>query len=181
MFSINISGWALKSKTSFSRNSPVFLLGKCYHFKVEGKPVLMVMILYFKAWNIFRQNMKLPAERNGCNLKDCIVSADEESPTNSSSFQSAEEEIVMGDVEAFRKDFASRVWLTYREDFPALFGSALSSDCGWGCTLRAGQMMLAQGLINHFLGRGEWTHHAVESPEDAFCRKKCHSQRRSYL
>lgn len=107
--------WALKSKTSFSRNSPVFLLGKCYHFKVE----------------------------------------DEESPTNISSVQSAEEEIVMGDVEAFRKDFASRVWLTYREDFPALFGSALTSDCGWGCTLRAGQMMLAQGLINHFLGRGE--------------------------
>ncbi|XP_041913966.1 cysteine protease ATG4C [Alosa sapidissima] len=108
--------WALKSKTSFSRNSPVFLLGKCYHFKVE----------------------------------------DEESPTDNSSFQSTENEIVTGDVEAFRKDFASRVWLTYREDFPALFGSALTSDCGWGCTLRAGQMMLAQGLINHFLGR-DWT------------------------
>ncbi|XP_041134475.1 cysteine protease ATG4C-like isoform X3 [Polyodon spathula] len=27
--------WILKTKTYFSRNSPVFLLGKCYHFKVE--------------------------------------------------------------------------------------------------------------------------------------------------
>ncbi|KAL2089696.1 hypothetical protein ACEWY4_014384 [Coilia grayii] len=108
--------WALKSKTSFSRNSPVFLLGKCYHFKVD----------------------------------------DEESPTEDCSFQSNDDGVLMGNVEAFRKDFASRVWLTYREDFPALFGSALTSDCGWGCTLRAGQMMLAQGLISHFLGR-DWT------------------------
>lgn len=31
-----ITGWALKTKTSFSRNSAVFLLGKCYHFKADG-------------------------------------------------------------------------------------------------------------------------------------------------
>ncbi|XP_007907151.1 cysteine protease ATG4C isoform X2 [Callorhinchus milii] len=27
--------WHVKTKTSFSRNSPVFLLGKCYHFKSD--------------------------------------------------------------------------------------------------------------------------------------------------
>lgn len=32
-----ILGWVLKTKTYFRRNSPVFLLGKCYHFKFEGK------------------------------------------------------------------------------------------------------------------------------------------------
>uniref|UniRef100_A0A671W6B1 Cysteine protease n=1 Tax=Sparus aurata TaxID=8175 RepID=A0A671W6B1_SPAAU len=107
--------WALKSKTSFSRNSPVLLLGKCYHFKAE----------------------------------------DDDSPTEACC-EPFDEDFVMGNVEAFRKDFASRVWLTYREEFPPLPGSTLTSDCGWGCMLRAGQMMLAQALTLHFLGR-DWT------------------------
>ncbi|KAG5850673.1 hypothetical protein ANANG_G00084950 [Anguilla anguilla] len=107
--------WVLKSKTCFSRNSPVFILGKCYHFKAE----------------------------------------DAESPLASSGSY-IDGDLVTADVEAFRRDFASRIWLTYREEFPALRGSALTSDCGWGCALRAGQMMLAQALLLHFLGR-DWT------------------------
>ncbi|KAG7487652.1 hypothetical protein MATL_G00025700 [Megalops atlanticus] len=107
--------WALKSKTYFSRNSPVFLLGKCYHFKAE----------------------------------------DVDAASGSSSSESMDGDPITGNVEAFRRDFASRVWLTYREEFPALRGTTLTSDCGWGCTLRAGQMMLAQALLLHFLGR-DW-------------------------
>ncbi|KAL6458127.1 hypothetical protein MHYP_G00333570 [Metynnis hypsauchen] len=108
--------WVLKTKTSFSRNSPVFLLGKCYHFKAE----------------------------------------DEESPTESCTADEFDNDVVMGNVDDFRRDFASRVWLTYREEFATLPDSVVTSDCGWGCTLRAGQMMLAQALVLHFLGR-DWT------------------------
>uniref|UniRef100_A0A9J7ZUK9 Cysteine protease n=3 Tax=Cyprinus carpio TaxID=7962 RepID=A0A9J7ZUK9_CYPCA len=108
--------WALKSKTAFSRNSPVFLLGKCYHFKA----------------------------------------VDDESPTESCTAEALDDDIVTGNVDGFRKDFTSRVWLTYREEFPALPGSTITSDCGWGCTLRAGQMILAQALLLHILGR-DWT------------------------
>ncbi|NXK85549.1 ATG4C protease, partial [Formicarius rufipectus] len=126
--------WVLKTKTYFSRNSPVFLLGKCYHFKTEGE---------YRALHSFGSNFdKITTE-------------------------------ISGNVEEFRKDFISRIWLTYREEFPQIKGSALTTDCGWGCTLRTGQMLLAQGLMLHFLGRawvwpealavdGEsWTAHTV--------------------
>ncbi|NWT95989.1 ATG4C protease, partial [Urocynchramus pylzowi] len=106
--------WVLKTKTYFSRNSPVFLLGKCYHFKTEGE---------YRALHSFQ---------------------------SSSAGMSTE---ISGNVEEFRRDFISRIWLTYREEFPQIKGSALTTDCGWGCTLRTGQMLLAQGLMLHFLGR----------------------------
>ncbi|NWU41778.1 ATG4C protease, partial [Hylia prasina] len=110
--------WVLKTKTYFSRNSPVFLLGKCYHFKTEGE---------YRALHSFLSS-------------------------NGSNFDKVSTEI-SGNVEEFRKDFISRIWLTYREEFPQIQGSALTTDCGWGCTLRTGQMLLAQGLMLHFLGR----------------------------
>ncbi|XP_029473676.1 cysteine protease ATG4C isoform X2 [Rhinatrema bivittatum] len=106
--------WVLKTKTYFSRTSPVFLLGKCYHFKSEEPSEPSI------DWPEF-------------NLLDY--------------------EVISGNVEEFRKDFISRIWLTYREEFPQIAGSTWTTDCGWGCTLRTGQMLLAQGLVLHLLGR----------------------------
>ncbi|KAJ9580845.1 hypothetical protein L9F63_023976 [Diploptera punctata] len=100
-------GWMVNTKTNFSKDSPVWLLGRCYHRK---------MIIDSSDRNSSRE-----VEENG--------------------------------IEGFKSDFISRIWLTYRREFPILTGSHFTTDCGWGCMLRSGQMLLAQGLVCHFLGR----------------------------
>mmetsp|Transcript_1077 Transcript_1077/g.2521 ORF Transcript_1077/g.2521 Transcript_1077/m.2521 type:complete len:390 (+) Transcript_1077:406-1575(+) len=53
------------------------------------------------------------------------------------------------------EDLYSRVWVTYRNDFEPIGQSGLTSDAGWGCTIRSGQMLLANTLMIHSLGR-DW-------------------------
>ncbi|GAA6065346.1 cysteine protease ATG4A isoform X1, partial [Tachysurus ichikawai] len=50
-------------------------------------------------------------------------------------------------------DVRSRLWFTYRKKFSPIGGTGPSSDTGWGCMLRCGQMILAQALICSHLGR----------------------------
>uniref|UniRef100_A0A671PIF4 Cysteine protease n=1 Tax=Sinocyclocheilus anshuiensis TaxID=1608454 RepID=A0A671PIF4_9TELE len=52
-------------------------------------------------------------------------------------------------------DVRSRLWFTYRKKFSPIGGTGPSSDAGWGCMLRCGQMILAQALVCRHLGR-DW-------------------------
>lgn len=54
---------------------------------------------------------------------------------------------------AFSNDFSSRIWMTYRKGFCAISDSKLTSDVNWGCMIRSSQMLVAQALVFHHLGR----------------------------
>jgi len=58
------------------------------------------------------------------------------------------------DVEDLQLLVSSKPWLSYRKDFPTIGSSGLTSDQGWGCMLRCGQMVLAGALLDIKLGKG---------------------------
>ncbi|XP_024536428.1 cysteine protease ATG4A isoform X1 [Selaginella moellendorffii] len=99
-------------------------------------------------------------------------STDEEAKESTSSSPEA--------VADFLLDFSSRIWITYRQGFEAIGESKFTSDVGWGCMIRSGQMLFAQALVCHRLGRGwrrgeqpyareylEILHSFVDSPSPA--------------
>jgi cysteine protease ATG4 len=54
----------------------------------------------------------------------------------------------------FYDDFTSRLWFTYRHNYPPIRPASYKTDIGWGCMLRSGQSLLANTLLIHLLGRG---------------------------
>jgi cysteine protease ATG4 len=54
----------------------------------------------------------------------------------------------------FYEDFTSRLWFTYRHNYPPIRPASYKTDIGWGCMLRSGQSLLANTLLIHLLGRG---------------------------
>ncbi|KAE8131147.1 putative cysteine protease atg4 [Aspergillus pseudotamarii] len=78
--------------------------------------------------------------------------------------------------EAFVSDFESKIWMTYRSDFPPIprpdndeanhsmtltvrlrtqlmDPQGFTSDTGWGCMIRSGQSLLANAMLTLCLGR----------------------------
>jgi cysteine protease ATG4 len=70
-------------------------------------------------------------------------------------------------MQSYHRHFQSIMWLTYRKSFEALDGSSLTSDGGWGCMLRSGQMLVAQALQRHYLG-GNWRLTVGEDLDDQY-------------
>ena len=51
--------------------------------------------------------------------------------------------------------YSSLPWMTYRTNFPPITNTLLTTDCGWGCMVRSGQMLLATALHYYLLHRGD--------------------------
>ncbi|XP_077221068.1 cysteine protease ATG4-like isoform X2 [Tasmannia lanceolata] len=63
-------------------------------------------------------------------------------------------DVILGDgLVAFFQDFSSRIRMTYRKGFEPIGDSKFTSDVNWGCMLRSSQMLVAQALLFHRLGR----------------------------
>lgn len=112
----------------FSGTTPVFLLGKDYDL---------------------RSNTHAPGRAHGPVRRPTHLAP---GPTAASPVAVAEEEPI--DDRALMADIRSRPWLTYRQGFEPIGGSQYTTDVGWGCMIRSGQMLLATALIHHVLGRG---------------------------
>ncbi|KAK7374438.1 hypothetical protein VNO80_07868 [Phaseolus coccineus] len=65
---------------------------------------------------------------------------------------------------SFEQDFSSKILVTYRKGFDAIGDSKYTSDVNWGCMLRSSQMLVAQALVFHKLGRS-WRK-TVDKPVD---------------
>ncbi|KAJ0258496.1 Cysteine protease ATG4b [Hirschfeldia incana] len=56
-------------------------------------------------------------------------------------------------VAALKQDFSSRILMTYRKGFEPIKDTTYTSDVNWGCMIRSSQMLFAQALLFHRLGR----------------------------
>jgi len=72
------------------------------------------------------------------------------------------------DLPELRQLTTSRPWFSYRKDFPAIGESGLSSDQGWGCMLRCGQMVLAGALLDIQLGRNWRWSEKIQNESDHY-------------
>lgn len=59
------------------------------------------------------------------------------------------------DFEKLHKDIRSILWFTYRKQFLPIGDTGLTSDSGWGCMHRCGQMLMGRALVLKYLER-DW-------------------------
>lgn len=129
-------GWTMRKKANFSDEEAIWLLGIMYHRKIQTKrsTPLWSSTSSQKSWNPVALG-----SRTTWGQSESAATQDDDGR--------------LASYELFLEDFSSRLWFTYRREFPPIPGTDITTDCGWGCMLRSSQMMLAQAVVTHVLGR----------------------------
>ncbi|KAM9393352.1 cysteine protease atg4da-like [Pholidichthys leucotaenia] len=123
----------------------------------EGEDESRLRSVLVSAWNSFKYGFSLKQKSKFSNTSPVIILG--------RSYELGDDE----GKQCFRRSFASLLWLTYRRGFPELPGCSLTTDSGWGCVLRTGQMLLAQGLFLHLMPPGWFfpvSHDAIKDDMD---------------
>uniref|UniRef100_A0A6G1S3M2 Cysteine protease n=1 Tax=Aceria tosichella TaxID=561515 RepID=A0A6G1S3M2_9ACAR len=77
-----------------------------------------------------------------------------------------------GESEALIEDIKSKLWITYRRNFPPIDeNTRYTTDRGFGCMIRCGQMVLANALLYKNLGRDwRWSPNGLDSNPIAYTK-----------
>ncbi|EFA84441.1 autophagy protein 4 [Heterostelium album PN500] len=76
-----------------------------------------------------------------------IITPTHYSPNNNNTINNREE--ANQEIDRFIADFKNILWFSYRKDFAPIENTNITTDIGWGCMVRTGQMLLARALLRH--------------------------------
>ena len=161
--------WDPEPSNSEDPRSPIWCLGKQY--VLPSKPPSPPLSSSSPPGNTSELSKTAKTPTGAATPPDSASSCNEHSPDHITPGADG------GWPTSFLDDFESRIWLTYRSNFPTIAksqdpsaGSAMSltvrlrsqlvdqagftSDTGWGCMIRSGQSLLANALLILELGRG---------------------------
>lgn len=76
------------------------------------------------------------------------------------------------EAEKLIDDIRSRLWITYRRNFPPIDeNTRYTTDRGFGCMIRCGQMVLANALLHKNLGRDwRWSPDGIEANPEVYAK-----------
>ena len=166
--------WDPEPKNNDSSELPIWCLGKKYTSSVATEPDCPPPQQDLQSSEILHQGLTkpLPADLNSRHTEHTAGE-----PRDVHGGRSSRSEDEGGWPSAFLNDFESRIWFTYRSNFPSIKKSpnpsaslamslsvrirsqlvdqgGFTSDAGWGCMIRSGQCLLANALVMLRLGRG---------------------------
>lgn len=162
--------WDPEPKNDSAEHSPVWCLGRQY----EARPKPSTMNPPSKPENLAGSFSDVASESSGTPPLVQSTVGDFEKVPKDNQIPSVENSDW---PEAFLDDFETRLWFTYRSNFPPIPKSddpkayagmsialrlksqlggqgGFTSDTGWGCMIRSGQCVLANALLLLRLGRG---------------------------